>query len=103
MEQEAQINPIEDLVNYSLNQDYNKANQIFGDLMGEKIADTLEQEKIKVANAAFNGYEEPTDDESLDTDMEAEVDMIASGETDIDQSEADLDLEINDEESAVED
>ena len=55
VEQEIQTNPLEDLINHSLGQDYNKANQVFGDLMGQKVQDALDQEKIRVADTVFNG------------------------------------------------
>lgn len=62
------MSEIENLIQHALDQDYNKANQIFGDLMGEKIDDALEQEKINIANQAYNGIdsEEEIDDEDFD-------------------------------------
>lgn len=62
------MSEIENLIQHALDQDYNKANQIFGDLMGEKIDDALEQEKINIANQAYNGIdsEEEIDDEDIE-------------------------------------
>ena len=48
------VDTIEDLVQHSLAQDYNKANEIFGDIMGQKINDMLDQEKIKMADQIYN-------------------------------------------------
>ena len=77
-----------ELVQQALDQDYNGANKIFGDLMGDKINDALEQEKIKLANSIYNGVE--VDDEDDD-------DIL--GDEDGDQLELDLETEDDDEES----
>ena len=60
-------NPINDLINHSLNQDYNKANEIFGNILGQKLDIALEQEKIKMADLVYNGDEE---EEELEDDTE---------------------------------
>lgn len=64
------MSDINDLIQHALDQDYNKASQVFGDLMGQKVNDALEQEKIGLADQIFNGVapEEDTDldDEELD-------------------------------------
>ena len=49
-----EVDTIEDLVQHSLNQDYNKANQVFGNLMTIKMDDMLNQEKVKIANQIHN-------------------------------------------------
>ena len=78
VENSAEDNPIVDLINHSLNQDYNKANEIFGDVLGQKLDAALEQEKIRMANSVYNGNdpdEEENDDESdeqLELDLEDE-------------------------------
>ena len=71
---EVETSSVQDLIQAALNQDYNHANDIFGNLMGEKMSDALEQEKIAVANQIYNG-EEPEeeieiDDEDLEFDEE---------------------------------
>lgn len=66
------MSTIEDLVQASLNQDYNHANEIFGDLMSSKISDTLEQEKINLANQIYNGEE--VEEDEFDTDDLEELD-----------------------------
>ena len=44
MSEAVEKNPIEDLIQHSLDQDYNKANEIFGSVIGTKLDDALEQE-----------------------------------------------------------
>ena len=79
MSEAVETNPIEDLINHSLNKDYNKANEIFGSVIGQKLDYALEQEKIKLSNSVYNGIdpdEEDTDvemgDDQLEFDLESE-------------------------------
>ena len=64
-----EVDTIEDLVQHSLNQDYNKANQVFGNLMTIKMDDMLNQEKVKIANQIHN-HIDPDDEEIDDEDLE---------------------------------
>ena len=63
MSEAVETNPIEDLINHSLNQDYNKANEIFGSVVGQKLDVALEQEKIRLANSVYNGND-PDEEEN---------------------------------------
>ena len=79
MSETVETNPIEDLINYSLNQDYNKANQIFGSVVGQKLDVALEQEKIRLADTIYNGIDPDEeeddvemDDDQLEFDLESE-------------------------------
>ena len=74
-----------ELVQQALDQDYNGANKIFGDLMGNKINDALEQEKVRLANSIYNGIE--------DDDMGDEDDFVGDEDGSDDQLELDLDTE----------
>ena len=92
-----QTNPIEDLVQHALAQDYNKANQVFGDMMGTKIQDVLDQEKIRLADQIYNGAEivdEPDEDE-----MDIEDEGIEAGDEDAAEAEAEEDSEEIDDDS----
>lgn len=75
---------IQDLVQAALDQNYNKANEVFSDLMGAKVSDVLDQQKIAMADQIFNGIE-PEDDD------------YQASEDDVDQQD-DADLDISDEE-----
>ncbi len=77
LQQEIETSPYHDLINSALNQDFNKANEIFGDMMTVKMGDLLDQEKIKLAGQIYNGEEpddEDEDDSQLELDLEAEDD-----------------------------
>ena len=69
-----EVNTIEDLVKHSLAQDYNKANEVFGTVMTTKLADVLDQTKVKLAGQIYNGdpEDEEIEDEELETEDEAE-------------------------------
>ena len=61
-----------DLIQSALDQDFNKANQVFNDMMNDKMSDILDQTKVALAGQMFNG-EEPEDDEIDDDDEEMEM------------------------------
>jgi hypothetical protein len=80
MMSEAETSTVQDLIQAALDQNYNHANEVFGNLMGQRMTDALEQEKIAVANQIYNG-EEPEeevdldiDDEDLEVDEDEEID-----------------------------
>ena len=60
------VETIEDLVRHSLDQDYNKANKVFGDLMSDKLNTVLDQAKMKIAGQIYNG--DPEDEEEIELD-----------------------------------
>lgn len=72
---------IENFIDAVMNQDFTNAGPMFNDLLGDKLNDALEQEKIAVASSIFNEVE---DEEQLEMDFEEE--------------ELDDDIEISDEE-----
>ena len=98
----------EDLVKHSLAQDYNKANEVFGNVMTTKLADVLDQTKVKLAGQIYNGDPEDEDDPLEDEDFEEE-DTEDTEETEEDDDEIEEeDLEVpeeieDDEEEEVED
>ena len=97
-------NPLADLVKSSLDKDYNKANEIFNDVMTVKLTDVLDQAKIKLAGQIYNGdpEDEEIEDEVDGDDGEAiEDDGNVEDETIEDEAE-DNDAD-GDEEADVED
>ena len=92
-ENETETNPMAALVQHALDQDYNNANKVFGDIMGTRINDVLDQEKIKLSNQVYNGIEpeegdETEDDEQLELDLaDEEGDHEEDAEVEEDESE----------------
>ena len=85
---------IEQLIQQANDKDFANANNTFVDIMNQKLADTLEQEKIKVAGQIYNG-EESDDEEQLELDLEDDAEELvaddAEAEADADESEEDED------------
>lgn len=77
VEYEVETNPINDLVQAAMNQDYTTANEIFNDMMSDKVSDALDQEKIAIANQLYNGGEPEDDDYEVD-----DVDIYQQDDTD---------------------
>jgi len=89
------VGTIEDLVKHSLEQDYNKANEVFGTVMTTKLSDVLDQAKVKLAGQIYNGDPEDVDDPLEDEDFEEEdnesgdEDETADGENEESEEEID--------------
>lgn len=73
MENEVEANPIQDMIQHAIDQNYNQANNAFNDMMTVKMSDLLDQEKIKMADQIYNGAEsdeEDPDEDQLELDLE---------------------------------
>ena len=88
-----EVGTIEDLVKHSLEQDYNKANEVFGTVMTTKLADVLDQTKVKLAGQIYNGDTEDVDDPLEDEDFEE--DENESGDADVDDENEEDEGEID--------
>ena len=105
------VDTIEDLVKYSLEKDYNKANEVFGNVMTVKMNDVLDQAKTKLAGQIYNDEdpdpEEPLEDEDFEEnedENEDEEDIESEdteGEDDEEEIEDDDEEEIEYEEGDV--
>ena len=116
-EVENEKNPLEDLVQYSLDQDFNNANKVFNDVISVKLNDVLDQEKIKLANQLYNGQPAEEDDtegdeDQLELDLDNEEDggdVSAEAEDSIEdeetegESSSDVEVEMADDESSNDD
>lgn len=80
------VNTIDDLIKHSLAQDYNKANEVFGNVMTTKLTDLLDQQKVKIAGQIYNGDPEDEEDPLSDEDFEQD-------EEDIDDESEDEEIE----------
>ena len=91
------VDTIEDLVKHSLDKDYNKANEIFGNIMSVKMNDILDQTKAKLAGQIYN--DDPEDEEiedEIDGDDEDEAIEDEAEDNDVDGDE---EAELEDEEA----
>jgi hypothetical protein len=69
-----------DMIQHALDQDFNKANEVFGEIMSVKISDILDQEKINLAAQIYND-EDPEDD---DYELGDEDDVQQQDDADLD-------------------
>jgi uncharacterized protein involved in tellurium resistance len=76
------MSEIKDLIRHALDQDYNKANDTFGEIMSIKMTDLINQEEIKVANSIYNGVEDTDDEEEGIVIDDADLDDIEDIEDD---------------------
>ena len=92
------VDTIEDLVNHSLAQDYNKANEVFGTVMTTKLADVLDQTKVKLAGQIYNG--DPEDEEEIEDEEDIENEEEVEGEEETEETDDEIedeDLEVPEE------
>ena len=100
-EVEVQENPLAGLVDAALAKDYNKANEIFGQAISVKLDDVLDQEKIRLSNAIYNGGDDDEEevedsDEIEDEDLEDSED-VSDDDMDVEDSNVEGDTEYDDE------
>ena len=78
----------DDKINLLLDE-FNKANDVFGDMMTIKLNDLLDQEQVKLADAIYNGAEDDENDEDIedDNDEQLEFDLEADGEPESEESD----------------
>jgi len=82
-------NPVEDLVKAIEAEDFNTAETQFNDLIGDRLQDTLDQAKVRIASTIFD--QEESEDFEEEDDFEYEVDA------ELDDELAEFDLEVEDE------
>lgn len=93
MSEAEQTNPLENMIDFAANAEFNKANDIFNDVLINKVQHALEQEKVSVAQGI---WQDAIDQDDLgDETMEVDVDLDISDE-DLDQAAEDA-LEDEDE------
>lgn len=84
------MSEIDDLIDALQQQNFNQAKNHFDGLMGDKVADALDAEKINVASQIFNDADIEEEDLEELSDEEVE-DILADEEGDIDDSDSEDD------------
>ena len=92
MSEVAEANPIQDLIQNTIDQNYTGANGNFMDIMTLKLNDVLDQEKIRLADQIYNGIEDGQGDEP-DEDEQLELDLDGTDEEVFDEPSDDQDFE----------
>jgi len=68
------------MIDAAYEKDYNAANGIFNELIGSRMHDALEAEKISMADAMFNGEDQADELEADDTTSEEDLEIDLSDE-----------------------
>lgn len=102
MSETQETNPIQDLIQYSIDKNYAQASKSFNDVMTIKLGDLMDQEKIRMADQVYNGAPDGSkeDDEQLELDLnggDEEVSDESSEVEDSDEEDAGIDDETDDE------
>jgi hypothetical protein len=72
------VNPISKMVDYITQSEYTKANDVFNELLSQRVSDSLEQEKIAIAQSIYSDEDEYEDDDEIsDEDLEDLADEYA--------------------------
>jgi hypothetical protein len=78
---ETEVNPVMDLISALQGQDYNVANDVFNNVLSDKVAQSLDAYKVDIADQIFNGVEvdevdeEPTAELDDDVEFDDEVEL----------------------------
>ena len=84
------MSDIETMIGYAANQDFNAANDVFQELISQRMTDALDQAKIEVAGQIFNGEEEQLELDLEDEEVEMESDEEVEMESDTDEEETNV-------------
>lgn len=95
---------VKELINQALDQDFNRANKTFNDVITVKMSDLMDQEKIRLADQIYNGVDADDEneddvmgdedgDEQLELDLEADSESEEDGEVEEEDAIADDDEE----------
>ena len=76
---ELETNPTLDLVNALQGGNFNSAEELFNDILGDKVQQSLDAEKVAVADHMFNGVE-PVEMEMEDEEVDAILDNAVEEE-----------------------
>jgi len=100
MSEVAEANPIQDLIQNTIDQNYTSANGNFADIMTLKLNDVLDQEKIRLADQIYNGVEDgegdENEDEQLELDLDGDDEEVSDGSSE-DQDPEEVGYEADDE------
>jgi hypothetical protein len=69
-EVEVEVDPISELIGSIEAKDYVSANTAFNDMLGQRLQDAMETEKVAIADTLYNDTPQDTTDEISDEDIE---------------------------------
>ena len=87
-------NPIADFLKSVEDQNFNVANQQFNDMVGDRLQDTLDQAKQRIASAIYGDEEDEVEEPEVQDELDDYEDQLIADE------EEELDLELEPEEES---
>lgn len=82
---------ISDMIAAAIDGDYVNANNQFNDILGDRVTDALDQEKVRIAAAIYG-----------DEEVEAAIDELEDEGDDVDISDAEIEAELEDDDDESE-
>ena len=79
-EEVVEVNPIEELIDAIAQQNFNRAKDHFEDVLGDKMNEALEAEKLSVAQSIYIDAEESEEDFDLEDVEDDDLDDADEGE-----------------------
>lgn len=90
MTEEVETNPIADMIDHIHHSEFEKASAIWNDAIGQRVNDSLEQEKIAMAQSMYSPEEDVQDDEEdEDEDWGVTDDELEAAAEDLEVDEED--------------
>ena len=102
MEPEVEVNPMQTFVDDILSKNFAGAQTTFNDLLGDKLNDALDAEKVALAQQVYNGADALEDDEEQ-YELNLEDDDEEEYEDDLDDGAEEYTSDTDEEEMEVED
>ena len=97
-EPEAEVNPMQTFVDDILTKNFAGAQTTFNDMLGNKLSDALDAEKVALSQQVYNG-EEPDDEEQMELDLDQDEEY----EDDLEDGAEEYTSDTDEEETEVED
>lgn len=87
-ESEAEIDPTRSFVDALQSGNFTGAETLFNDILGGKVQDALDAEKVAVADQIFNGVEpEEMDDDTSEVEYGEEAEEFGSADSELEETE----------------
>lgn len=99
MEPEVEVNPMQTFVDDILAKNFAGAQTTFNDLLGAKLTDALDAEKVSMAQQVYNGAE-PPEEEQMELDLDQNDEEY---EDDLEDGAEEYTSDTGEEETEVED
>lgn len=78
--------PLENMIDFAANAEFNKANDVFDDVLRQKVSDALEQEKVAISQEMWG--DAAAEQEAMEVDLEiSDDDLDAAAEEEVEEED----------------